>query len=45
MKIAIQTQTVTLETAGPTKNLFLVPLSQLVLRPSGCNVRKHAGQY
>jgi len=44
MKTAIQTQTVTLETADPTKNLILVPLSQLVSRPSGRNVRKGTGQ-
>lgn len=29
-----------LETADPTKNLILVPLSRLVLRPTGRNVRK-----
>ncbi len=29
-----------LEAADPTKNLILVPLSQLVLRPTGRNVRK-----
>ena len=29
-----------LEAADPTKNLILVPLSQLVLRPNGRNVRK-----
>jgi len=46
MKTAIQieTQTTTLETADPTKNLILVPLSQLVSRPSGRNVRKGTGQ-
>ncbi|WP_219953228.1 ParB/RepB/Spo0J family partition protein [Dickeya zeae] len=32
--------TVTLEAADPTKNLILVPLSRLVLRPTGRNVRK-----
>jgi len=42
MKIA--TQTAALETADPTKNLILVPLSQLVSRPSGRNVRKQASQ-
>ena len=31
---------VPLEAADPTKNLILVPLSRLVLRPSGRNVRK-----
>lgn len=31
---------VPLEAADPTKNLILVPLSQLVLRPTGRNVRK-----
>jgi len=40
----MKTQTATLETADPTKNLILVPLSQLVSRPSGRNVRKHASQ-
>jgi len=46
MKTAIQieAQTATLETADPTKNLILVPLSQLVSRPSGRNVRKGTGQ-
>jgi len=34
----------TLETADPTKNLILIPLSQLVSRPSGHNVRKGTGQ-
>lgn len=29
-----------LEAADPTKNLILVPLSRLVLRPTGRNVRK-----
>ena len=29
-----------LEAADPTKNLILVPLSRLVLRPAGRNVRK-----
>ena len=29
-----------LETADPTKNLILVPLSRLVSRPTGRNVRK-----
>ena len=29
-----------LEAADPTKNLILVPLSRLVLRATGCNVRK-----
>jgi len=38
------TQIATLETADPTKNLILVPLSQLVSRPSGRNVRKHTSQ-
>jgi len=38
------TQTATLETADPTKNLILVPLSQLVSRSSGRNVRKGTGQ-
>jgi len=37
-------QIATLETADPTKNLILVPLSQLVSRPSGRNVRKQTGQ-
>ncbi|MCI4004866.1 ParB N-terminal domain-containing protein [Dickeya dianthicola] len=32
--------TATLEAADPTKNLILVSLSRLVLRPTGCNVRK-----
>jgi len=32
-QIETQTQTATLETADPTKNLILVPLSQLVSRP------------
>lgn len=49
MNVAIQTNptethpiptAVALEAADPTKNLILVPLSQLVLRPSGRNVRK-----
>ena len=31
---------VPLEAADPTKNLILVPLSRLVLRPTGRNVRK-----
>uniref|UniRef100_UPI001BCC9E73 ParB/Srx family N-terminal domain-containing protein n=1 Tax=Enterobacter cloacae TaxID=550 RepID=UPI001BCC9E73 len=31
---------VPLEAADPTKNLTLVPLSRLVLRPTGRNVRK-----
>ena len=31
-----------LEAADPTKNLILVPLSRLVLRPTGRNVRKTA---
>jgi len=44
MKTTTQTQTATLETADPTKNLILVPLSQLVSRPSGRNVRKGTGQ-
>jgi len=46
MKTATQigTQTVTLETADPTKNLILLPLSQVVSRPSGHNVRKGTGQ-
>jgi len=44
MNAITQTQTVALETADPTKNLILVPLSQLVSRPSGRNVRKHASQ-
>ena len=30
-----------LEAADPTKNLILVPLSRLVLRPTGRNVRKN----
>ncbi|PVY55482.1 MULTISPECIES: ParB N-terminal domain-containing protein [unclassified Simplicispira] len=30
----------TLEAADPTKNMILVPLSRLVLRPTGRNVRK-----
>ncbi|WCT23098.1 ParB/RepB/Spo0J family partition protein [Acidovorax temperans] len=33
-------QTPVLEAADPTKNLILVPLSRLVLRPTGRNVRK-----
>ena len=33
-------QAPTLEAADPTKNLILVPLSRLVLRPTGHNVRK-----
>ena len=33
-------QAPTLEAADPTKNLILVPLSRLVLRPTGRNVRK-----
>jgi ParB family chromosome partitioning protein len=33
---------VPLEAADPSKNLILVPLSQLVLRPTGRNVRKTA---
>ncbi|WP_150428684.1 ParB N-terminal domain-containing protein [Dechloromonas sp. CZR5] len=33
-------QAATLEAADPTKNLILVPLSRLVLRPTGRNVRK-----
>jgi ParB family chromosome partitioning protein len=33
-------QTPALEAADPTKNLILVPLSRLVLRPTGRNVRK-----
>ncbi|GLT22188.1 MULTISPECIES: ParB/RepB/Spo0J family partition protein [Rhodocyclales] len=38
---AVNTATaVPLEAADPTKNLILVPLSRLVLRPSGRNVRK-----
>jgi len=46
MKTATQTEprNVALETADPTKNLILVPLSQLVSRPSGRNVRKGTGQ-
>ena len=32
--------TIPLEAADPTKNLILVPLSRLVLRPTGRNVRK-----
>jgi len=43
-QIETQTQTATLETADPTKNLIMVPLSQLVSRPSGRNVRKQASQ-
>lgn len=31
---------VLLEAADPSKNLILVPLSRLVSRPTGCNVRK-----
>ena len=34
--------TIPLEAADPTKNLILVPLSRLVLRPMGRNVRKTA---
>ena len=34
------TAAVPLEAADPTKNLILVPLSRLVLRPTGRNVRK-----
>ncbi|HBO3180035.1 MULTISPECIES: ParB/RepB/Spo0J family partition protein [Comamonadaceae] len=34
------TAAVQLEAADPTKNLILVPLSRLVLRPTGRNVRK-----
>ncbi len=37
---AVDAVTVPLETADPTKNLILVPLSRLVLRPKGRNVRK-----
>jgi len=44
MNVITQNQAATLETADPTKNLILVPLSQLVSRPSGSNVRKHASQ-
>ncbi|MDO3526403.1 ParB/RepB/Spo0J family partition protein [Ralstonia pseudosolanacearum] len=33
-------QAATLEAADPSKNLILVPLSRLVLRPTGRNVRK-----
>ncbi len=34
-----------LEAADPTKNLILVPLSRLVLRPTGRNVRKTAPRW
>jgi len=44
MNAITQNHAATLETADPTKNLTLVPLSQLVSRPSGRNVRKHASQ-
>ncbi len=38
---AVNTATaIPLEAADPTKNLILVPLSRLVLRPTGRNVRK-----
>lgn len=37
---AVDAVTVPLETADPTKNLILVPLSRLVLRPKIRNVRK-----
>ncbi|AVS79898.1 chromosome partitioning protein ParB [Paracidovorax avenae] len=37
---AIDAVAVPLEAADPTKNLILVPLSRLVLRPTGRNVRK-----
>ncbi|MDA8449176.1 ParB/RepB/Spo0J family partition protein [Acidovorax sp. GBBC 3332] len=37
---AVDAVTVPLETADPTKNLILVPLSRLVLRPKSRNVRK-----
>jgi len=37
---AINTAAIPLEAADPSKNLILVPLSRLVLRPTGRNVRK-----
>ena len=37
---AVNTAAIPLEAADPTKNLILVPLSRLVLRPTGRNVRK-----
>lgn len=37
---AVDAVAVPLEVADPTKNLILVPLSRLVLRPKGRNVRK-----
>lgn len=37
---AVDAVAVPLEAADPTKNLILVPLSRLVLRPTGRNVRK-----
>lgn len=37
---AVDAVTVPLEAADPTKNLILVPLSRLVLRPKSRNVRK-----
>ena len=37
---ATSSTTNVLEAADPTKNLILVPLSRLVLRPTGRNVRK-----
>jgi len=40
MSTITQNQAATLETADPTKNLILVPLSQLVSRPSDRNTHK-----
>ena len=37
---AVNAAAIPLEAADPTKNLILVPLSRLVLRPTGRNVRK-----
>ncbi|HCV40721.1 TPA: ParB/RepB/Spo0J family partition protein [Pseudomonas putida] len=37
---ALNTAAIPLEAADPTKNLILVPLSRLVSRPAGRNVRK-----
>jgi len=44
MNTVTKNQTATLETADLTKNLLMVPLSQLVSRPSDRNVRKRTGQ-
>lgn len=38
--LAVNAAAIPLEAADPTKNLILVPLSRLVLRPTGRNVRK-----